>query len=112
LNAEIQKIHGIIGSSFLGQREFNLNLHPSDDDSASIKVHGDAILAAENSRAAADDAAFVADKKRILQAGVAAMHRAGRHSFVSSKQRGFTLFGGQAALPTEVRVNYDVPSIA
>jgi len=150
LNAEIASIRSIVAanvhrSSFLqrtdgmfspaslygsmvGHSDFQLSLHPHEEIASDIKSQTDAILRAEDSRQASESAAFVADKKRILQAGLGELRRivadaaAPAHGKFSGLSLGEKMVvpvvvpivakqtAWQAGLPTEVHVNYDVPS--
>ena len=59
----------------VGHSDFQVNLHPREELASDIKSQGDAILKAEDSRQASETSAFVADKKRILQAGLGELRR-------------------------------------
>ena len=149
LNAEIASIRSIVASnvhrsasflqrndgmfspaslfgSMVGHSNFEINLHPHEEISSDIKAHADAILKAEDSRQSSEIAAFTADKKRVLQAGLGEMRRIvadavspahGKFSGLAMKEKmvvpvvsPFSQTSWQAGMPSEVHVNYDVPT--
>lgn len=104
LNAEIKRVHEIVQkhSSFLAQKNEQVNLHAPSESASDIASEYAAILANEDanaSSAASDDAAA---KQQLLQAELAEIGKImGTSSFLSGPF--------QAELPNEIRINYDAP---
>jgi len=151
LNAEIASIRSIVAANvqrpagflqrlddmispaslfgtMVGHSDFQLNIHPHEELQGDIKSHADAILKVEDAKQATASAAFVADKKRILQAGLGEMRRIvadavapvhGKFSGLALSERMAPIailpliseqLNWQAGMPSEVHVNYDVPT--
>ena len=88
LNAEISKIHQIVGASrrsFLQKRgifgdiipagEYTVNVHAPEENAAEIEASINALLKVENRKAAAANADFAADKQRLLDAEKGALRK-------------------------------------
>ena len=78
LNAEIAKVHSLIGNSFLGSvrrtADWAINMHAPEESASDVHANLAAIRRTEASKAASANAEYTANKRRLIAAEIAKIH--------------------------------------